>query len=138
MKNPVSISVLKPGLAKWGNFDHTALVRAELFRGVRNDHTVKKIEGMVRSSHDLNPLAGVSVNVMGTDLEAITDENGWFCIVIEKATHADVLVFSSPDYKAMHVPVTQEDFLHVNLKEAEHVTAQQAPKRWTFRSFLSF
>lgn len=138
MKNPVSLSIPKPGLAKWGNFNHITLVRAELFRGNKNDNVaVKTIEGMVRSSHDLNPLTGISVKLMGTNLEALTDENGWFSIMIEKPSINDVLIFASADYKTLQVPVANEDFLHVNLKAAELVTVQ-TPKRWTFRSILSF
>lgn len=139
MKNQVPITLPKPGIAKWGNFNHTTLVRAELFRGNRHDNVaVKTIEGMVRSSHDLNPLAGISVKLVGAAIEALTDENGWFLIVIEKPSLTDVLVFTSVDYKPMHLSVAQDDFLHVNLKAAELVHVQPACKRWTLRSFLSF
>lgn len=85
---------------------------------------------MVRSSHDLNPLAGISVKLMGTNLEALTDSNGWFSIIIEKPSATDVLIFSSADYKTMQVTIDNEDFLHVNLKTAELVKVNQAPKRW--------
>lgn len=137
MKNPVSLTIPKPGLAKWGNFNHTTLVRAELFRGSGKDNVaVKMVEGMVRSSHDLNPLAGISVRLMGTNLEAVTDHNGWFSMLIEKPTQTDVLVLTSAEYKTLHVAIDNEDFLHINLKQAEVVNVKQSPKHWILSALL--
>lgn len=136
MKNPVSPILPKPGLAKWGNFNHTTLVRAELFRDVHDNVSVKTIEGMVRSAHDLNPLPGISVKLSGTDLEALTDENGWFLIVIEKPSVADVLIFTSANFKTTQVAFNNEDFLHVNLKTTEHVNVKETRKPWKFSALF--
>lgn len=137
MKNPVSLTIPKPGLAKWGNFNHTTLVRAELFRGSGKDNVaVKMVEGMVRSSHDLNPLAGISVRLMGTNLEAVTDQNGWFSMLIEKPTQTDILVLTSAEYKTLHVTIDNEDFLHINLKQAEAANVKQTPKHWILSALL--
>lgn len=137
MKNPVSLTIPKPGLAKWGNFNHTTLVRAELFRAERNDKAaVKAIEGMVRSALDLSALEGISVKLKGSNLEAQTDSNGWFSILIEKPSANDVLVFTSTGFNTELLVIKDEDFLHVNLKVAEQKI--QPSKRWTLRSFFSF
>jgi len=137
MKNPVSLTIPKPGIAKWGNFNHTTLVRAELFRGHGNDKvSVKTIEGIVRSAYDLSTLEGISVKLNGTNLEAQTDSNGWFSILIEKPAASDALVFSSSGFNTTHLSIKDEDFLHVNLTVAEQKI--QPSKRWTLKTFFSF
>lgn len=137
MKNPVSVLIPKPGIARWGNFNHTTLVKAELFRAKVNDKTaVKTIEGIVRSSQNLEALAGISVKLKGSHVEAQTDVNGWFSMIIEKPMATDILVFTSSGFDTLSVPAN-EDFLHVNLKltEQKHSAAK---KRWTVRTFFSF
>lgn len=136
MKNPVSLTIPKPGLAKWGNFNHTTLVRAELFRGSENDKVaVKSIEGMVRSAHDLSALPGISVKLKGTNLEAQTDSNGWFSMLIEKPSSTDILVFTSAGFRTTHLAIDNEDFLHVNLKVAEQ---EKTSRRSRLKQFFSF
>lgn len=126
----------KPGIARWGNFNHTTLVKAELFRTKTNDKTAAKIvEGIVRSSQDLSVLSGISVKLKGTNLEAKTDMNGWFSIIIEKVTANDILIFSSIGFDTVHVSAN-EDFLHINLKPAEQ-KKESNKKRWTVRNFFS-
>lgn len=138
MKNPVSLTIPKPGIAKWGNFNHTTLVRAELFRGYGNDKVaVKAIEGIVRSAHDLSALEGISVKLKGTNLEARTDVNGWFSMLIEKPSANDILVFHAAEFSTLNVVVAGEDFLHVNLKLAEK-KREPEKKIWTIRNFFSF
>lgn len=138
MKNSVSLIIPKPGMAKWGNFNHTTLVKAELFRAKGNDKTVAKtIEGIVRSSHDLSVLAGISVKLKGTNLEARTDENGWFSMIIEKPSVNDIMVFTASEFNTLHVPIASEDFLHVNLQLMEQKKEVQK-KSWTVRNFFSF
>lgn len=92
---------------------------------------------MVRSSHDLSALAGITVTLAGTNLEAQTDANGWFSMLIEKPSANDLLIFSSVGFDALHVPLAHEDFLHVNLKLAEW-KSESKRKRWTVRNFFSF
>lgn len=124
-------------MAKWGNFNHTTLVKAELFRAKTNDKTAAKtIEGIVRSSQDLSALPGISVKLNGTNLETITDVNGWFSMVLEKPTANDILIFTSSEFDTLHVSAN-EDFLHVNLKLAEQKKESQK-KNWTIRNFFSF
>lgn len=138
MKSSISLIIPKPGIAKWGNFNHTTLVRAELFRAKINDKTVAKtVEGIVRSSQDLSVLPGISIKLKGTNLEAQTDVNGWFSMVIEKPTVNDMLVFTSAGFDTLQVSMVNEDFLHVNLKLAEQKPESQK-KRWTIRNFFSF
>lgn len=137
MKNPVSVFIPKPDLARWGNFNHTTLVRAELFRAKTNDKTVgKTIEGIVRCSHDLETLAGISVRLKGTNNQTQTDSNGWFSMIIEKPVSNDVLIFTSAGFDTLLVPI-HEDFMHVNLKLAEPKPVPQK-KRWTIHNFFSF
>lgn len=136
MKNPVSLTIPKPGLATWGNFNHTTLVRAELFRGSENDKVaVKTIEGIVRSAHDLSALPGISVKLKDTNLEAQTDSNGWFSMLIEKPSANDILVFTSTEFDTAQLCIKDEDFLHVNLKVSEPATAS---KQFWLREFFSF
>lgn len=138
MKHPVSSHTQKSRMPTWGNFDHAVLVRAELARGNKHDHvSVKVVEGIVRSSHDLSPLAGTALKLSGTDLEAVTDINGWFSMSIEKPYITNTLTFTHAGYKTLHVPVTDEDFLHVNLKLAEQ-KKEPEKKRWTVLNFFSF
>jgi hypothetical protein len=138
MKNSVSLIIPKPGRAKWGNFNHTTLVKAELFRAKENDKTVAKtIEGIVRSSLDLSVLAGISVKLKGTNLEAYTDENGWFSMIIEKPSAHDIIVFTAVEFNTVQVPVANEDFLHVNLQLVEQ-KKEFKRKSWTVRNFFSF
>lgn len=138
MKSSVSLIIPKPGIAKWGNFNHTTLVKAELFRAKINDKAAAKtIEGIVRSSQDLSVLPGISVKLKGTNLEAQTDMNGWFTMIVEKPTANDILVFTSTGFDTLQVSMTNEDFLHVNLKLAEEAKASNK-KRLTVRSFFSF
>jgi hypothetical protein len=137
MKSSFSIIIPKPGIAKWGNFNHTTLVKAELFRAKINDKTAAKtIEGIVRSSQDLSALEGISVSLKGTNLEAQTDVNGWFFMIIEKPSANDILVFTSSGFDTLHV-TADEDFLHVNLKLVEQKTGSKK-KRWAVRNFFSF
>lgn len=137
MKSSFSLIIAKPGIARWGNFNHTTLVKAELFRAKTNDKTAAKIvEGIVRSSQDLETLAGISVKLKGTNLEAQTDANGWFSIILEKPMASDVLVFTSAGFDTLHVPAN-EDFLHINLKLAEQ-KKESNKKRWAVRNFFSF
>lgn len=136
MKNPVSLTIPKPGLAKWGNFNHTTLVRAELFRGSENDKVaVKTIEGIVRSAHDLSALAGISVRLKGTNLEAQTDSNGWFSMLIERPSVHDILIFTSAGFRTTHLALDNEDFLHVNLKVEEQEKISSGSKLKKFFSF---
>lgn len=136
MKNPVSLTIPKPGLAKWGNFNHTTLVRAELFRGNGHDKVaVKTIEGIVRSAHDLSALEGISVKLKGTNLEAQTDSNGWFSMLIEKPSSNDILLFTFSGFKTIQLTIENEDFLHVNLKLAEQ---EKVSTRSKLKQFFSF
>lgn len=138
MKSSVSLILPKPGVAKWGNFNHTTLVKAELFRAKINDKAAAKtVEGMVRSSQDLCSLSGIAVRLKGTNLEAQTDENGWFSMIIEKPTPNDILVFTSAGFDTLQVSMANEDFLHVNLRLAEQKN-ESKKKRWTVRNFFSF
>jgi hypothetical protein len=138
MKNSVSLIIPKPGIAKWGNFNHTTLVKAELFRAKGNDKTVAKtIEGIVRSSQDLSALPGISVKLKGANLEAQTDINGWFSLILEKPTVNDILVFTAVEFNTLHISVANEDFLHINLHLAEQ-KKEAKKKRWAVRSFFSF
>lgn len=137
MKNAVSLTIPKPGIAKWGNFNHTTLVRAELFRGKGDKAAVKTIEGIVRSAQDLSALEGISVKLKGTNLEAQTDSNGWFCISIENPATADMLEFTSTGFSATQLSIKDEDFLHVNLKLAEQ-KKENKKKRWAVLNFFSF
>lgn len=136
MKSSFSLIIPKPGLARWGNFNHTTLVKAELFRAQSTDTVVTKtVEGIVRSSQDLSVLSGISVKLKGTNLEAETDANGWFSMIIEKPTPNDVLVFTSSGFDTLCVSAN-EDFLHVNLKLTER-KKERRRKRWSVRSFFS-
>lgn len=138
MKSSVSLIIPKPGIARWGNFNHTTLVKAELFRAKINDKAVAKtIEGIVRSSLDLSALPGITVKLKGTNLEAQTDVNGWFSMIVEKPTANDILVFTSCGFDTLQVAMANEDFLHVNLKLAE-LKAEPKKKRWTVRTLFSF
>jgi len=139
MKNSVSLIIPKPGIAKWGNFNHTTLVKAELFRAKGNEKAVAKtIEGIVRSSLDLSVLSGISVKLKGTNLEAQTDSNGWFSLIIEKPVPSDILVFTSSGFHSAQVSLAEEDFLHVNLKaDLVPVEKKQDVKRWRLSSFFS-
>lgn len=137
MKSTFSLLIHKPGLAKWGNFNHTTLVKAELFRAKSNEKSVAKtVEGIVRSSQDLSALPEISVKLKGTNLEAQTDVNGWFSMIIEKPTTNDILVFSSAQFDTVQLSAN-EDFLHVNLKLTDQ-KKEFKKKRWTVRSFFSF
>lgn len=137
MKSSFSLIIPKPGMARWGNFNHTTLVKAELFRAKINDKALAKtVEGIVRSSRDLETLAGISVKLKGTNLEAQTDANGWFSMIIEKPTPNDMLVFTFAGFDTLQVAMGNEDFLHVNLKLAEQKT-ELKKKRWTVRNFFS-
>jgi hypothetical protein len=137
MKSSFSVIIPKPGIARWGNFNHTTLVKAELFRAKTNDKAAAKtIEGIVRSSEDLSVLPGISVKLNGTNLEAITDVNGWFSMILENPTANDILVFTSIGFDTLHVPAN-EDFLHINMKLAEQ-KKESKKKRWTVRNFFSF
>ena len=137
MKSSFSLIIPKPGIAKWGNFNHTTLVKAELFRAKTNDKAAAKtVEGIVRSSQDLSVLPGISVKLNGTNLETITDVNGWFSMILEKPTANDILVFTSSEFDTLHVSAN-EDFLHVNLKFAEQ-KKESKKKHWTIRNFFSF
>lgn len=125
-------------MAKWGNFNHTTLVKAELFRAKGNDKTMAKtIEGIVRSSLDLSVLPGISVKLKGTNLEARTDENGWFSMIIENPGVNDIIVFTAAEFNTLHVPVASEDFLHVNLQVVEQ-KKESKKKSWAIRNFFSF
>lgn len=136
MKSSFSLIIPKPGLARWGNFNHTTLVKAELFRAQSTDTVVTKtVEGIVRSSQDLSVLSGISVKLKGTNLEAETDANGWFSMIIEKPTPNDILVFTSSGFDTLCVSAN-EDFLHVNLKLTER-KKERRRKRWSVRSFFS-
>ena len=136
MKSSFSLIIPKPGLARWGNFNHTTLVIAELFRAQSTDTVVTKtVEGIVRSSQDLSVLSGISVKLKGTNLEAETDANGWFSMIIEKPTPNDILVFTSSGFDTLCVSAN-EDFLHVNLKLTER-KKERRRKRWSVRSFFS-
>jgi hypothetical protein len=138
MKSSFPFIIPKPGIARWGNFNHTTLVKAELFRAKTNDKTAAKTaEGIVRSSQDLSVLPGISVTLKGTNLEAQTDENGWFSMIIENPTANDTLVFTSAGFNTLHVPMANEDFMHVNLKLAEQ-EHQSKRKRWSVKNFFSF
>lgn len=137
MKSSFSLIIPKPGIARWGNFNHTTLVKAELFRAKTNDKTAAKtIEGIVRSSQDLSVLPGISVKLNGTNLETMTDVNGWFSMILEKPTPNDILVFTSTGFDTLRVSAS-EDFLHVNLKLAEQ-KREIKNKPWTVRNFFSF
>ncbi len=137
MKSSVSLIIPKPGIAKWGNFNHTTLVKAELFRAKVNDKALPKtVEGIVRSALDLSPLPGVSVKFKGTNIEAQTDCNGWFSMIIEKPTTNDILVFTSAGFDSLQLSVNDEDFLHVNLKHIEQ-KKDYKHKRWTISNFFS-
>ncbi len=137
MKSSFSLIIPKPGIARWGNFNHTTLVKAELFRAKTNNKaTAKTIEGIVRSSQDLSVLPGISVKLKGTNLEALTDVNGWFSMILEKPTANDILVFTSSGFDTLHISAN-EDFLHVNLKLAEQ-KKESIKKRWTVRNLFSF
>jgi hypothetical protein len=139
MKSSFSLIIPKPGIARWGNFNHTTLVRAELFRGKINDKAVAKtVEGIVRSSQDLSALPGISIKLKGSNLEAQTDVNGWFSMIVEKPTVNDILVFTSTGFDTLQVSMVNEDFLHVNLKLAEQKKSEANTKRWTVRNFFSF
>lgn len=136
MKSSFSLIIPKPGLARWGNFNHTTLVKAELFRAQSTDTVVTKtVEGIVRSSQDLSVLSGISVKLKGTNLEAETNANGWFSMIIEKPTPNDILVFTSSGFDTLCVSAN-EDFLHVNLKLTER-KKERRRKRWSVRSFFS-
>lgn len=138
MKNSVSLIIPKPGIAKWGNFNHTTLVKAELFRAKGSDKTITKtVEGIVRSSQDLSALSGISVKLKGSNLEAQTDVNGWFSLILEKPTANDILVFTAAEFNTLQVSLANEDFLHVNLKLVEQ-KKDVKKKRWAVRSFFSF
>lgn len=138
MKSSISLIIPKPGIAKWGNFNHTTLVKAELFRAKTNDKAAAKtVEGIVRSSQDLSTLPGITVRLKGTNLEGQTDVNGWFSMLIEKPTPNDILVFTSEGFDTLHVLMASEDFLHVNLKLTE-LKREPKKKRWAVRNFFSF
>lgn len=138
MKSSFSLIIPKPGIAKWGNFNHTTLVKAELFRAKTNDKAAAKtVEGIVRSSLDLSVLSGISVRLKGTNLEAQTDVNGWFSMIIEKPTANDILVFTYAGFDTLQVSMAYEDFLHINLKLAEHATEPKR-NRWAIKTFFSF
>lgn len=137
MKNSVSLIVPKAGPARWGNFNHTTLVQATLLREHTNDTVeAKLVEGMVRSALTLDPLAGISVILLGTNLETKTDSNGWFSLRVEKPSATDKLIVAAPGFNTAQVAVKDEDFVHVNLSLTQ--PANGTSKRWKLTKLFWF
>jgi len=84
-----------------------------------NETATGTVTGQV-TDEDGNPIAGVTVTIPGTDITAMTDENGWY--VLEGVPEGEhTLEISHPDYG------TQEVDVSVNEGETETAETEQLP-----------
>lgn len=76
---------------------------------------VLQIKGSVKDQNN-NSLSGVSISVKGTNLAAMSDENGDFSIDVARGR---TLVFSHTGMKTSETLITNNDFLNVVLQNLE-------------------
>src|SRR5690606_2093285 len=71
--------------------------------------------GQVRAEDDGSPLPGVTVQVKGKKIAAMTDENGQYAIA---ASGADVLIFTSIGFQTQEIQVNGRQAINLQLKSS--------------------
>ncbi|MGV0847844.1 SusC/RagA family TonB-linked outer membrane protein [Empedobacter falsenii] len=73
-----------------------------------------KVSGTVKSSIDNSPLNGVDIYVDGTTYETITDENGFYEIVVPDNS---TLTITYDGYEIQTIPVNKKGIIDIKLKD---------------------
>lgn len=90
------------------------LLLACLFLSSAVQAQTSRIQGRVLSKTNSTPLAGVTVNVKGTNTTTTTDDEGKFAV---NAKSGDLLLISFVGYRAVEVQVTETVSYEVKLEE---------------------
>src|SRR5690606_30757296 len=98
--------------------EHIIAVRHQQKTVVQKQNSVTQniVKGSVVSDSDGNPLAGISIQVKGTDRTSATDDKGNFTFsdIPENA----ILVFTYIGYESQEVSVNRRAFIEVRLIES--------------------
>ncbi|WP_291092606.1 carboxypeptidase-like regulatory domain-containing protein, partial [Empedobacter sp. UBA6745] len=81
----------------------------------------KVVSGIIKSTDGKTPLAGVEVFVEGTDLEAYTDENGYYEIEVPEDATLTILY---DGYQQIEIPIKSTESFDFSLNPLENENKQ--------------